>query len=106
MPRPPKHLSRQDHDEIEMLAGIGLTQQQIADVKGICVETLVKYGEDALKRGKSKGIGKVARKCFEMATSGKHPAMTMFYLKTQGGWSVTPTLPEALLHLFRNQQEE
>ncbi len=105
MPRPPKKPSKQDLAEIEMLAGIGLTQQEIADVKGICVETLVKYAPVALRRGKSKGIGKVARKCFEMASSGNHPAMTRFFLRTQAGWREQHALPEELVAYLRKEEE-
>jgi hypothetical protein len=87
-----------------MLSGLGLTQEQIAHVKDICVDTLRKYANQAYHKGKAKAVARVARTCFEMATSGKQPVMTMFYLKTQGGWRVTPSIPEGLLHLFKDEE--
>jgi hypothetical protein len=106
MPRPPKKLSKKDLEEIEAMAARGLTQQQIADIKGICVETLVKYGATHYCRGKSKGIGKVCQTAFNMATSGKHGAMTRFYLRTQAGWTEKHLLPDELRDLLRESSEE
>jgi hypothetical protein len=106
MPRPPKRLSKQDISEIEMLAGLGLAQEQIADIKGICVETLVKYAGKAYQVGKAKAIARVSKTAFEMAASGKQPSMTMFYLKTQAGWREKVTIPEELLKLLRQAEEK
>lgn len=107
MPRPPKRLSKQDIGEIEMLAGLGLTQQQIADIKGICVETLVKYAAKSYMLGKAKAIAKVSKTAFELAASGKQPSMTMFYLKTQAGWRVQqPVIPDVLLRFLEQREAE
>ena len=106
MPRPAKKLSKQELDEIEALAGLGLTQQQIADVKEICIDTLRKYAIKAYHKGKSKAVARVAKTCFEMASSGKQPVMTMFYLKTQAGWQSTPSIPEALFELLKQNQKD
>jgi hypothetical protein len=100
MGRKAKKFTKQELEEIEMMAGLGLTQQQIADIKDICVDTLRKYARPQLKRGKSKGIGNVAKTAYQMATSGKSPAMTMFFLKTQAQWRETPAIPEELLQLL------
>lgn len=105
MPRPPKKLSNQDISEIEMLAGLGLAQEQIADIKHICVETLMKYAATAYRQGKAKAIAKVSKTAFEMAVSGRQPVMTMFYLKTQAGWREQPAIPDVLLQLLRQRHE-
>lgn len=87
MPRRPKKPTPQDMKEIEMLAGMGLNQQQIADVKGMHRDTLRKYAQADYTRGKAKAIAKVAQTAFEMAVSGKNPALTIFFLKAQARWS-------------------
>lgn len=100
MGRKAKKPSKQDLKEIEMLAGLGLTQKQIADIKDICLDTLRKYAYRSWEKGKAKGIGKVARIAFEMAVSGKDGKMTRFYLRTQAGWRDKHLLPEELKHLI------
>lgn len=103
MPRPSKKLTKQDLSEIEMMAGLGLTQQQIADIKGFCVETLVKHAQKAYKQGKAKAIAKVSKTAFDMATSGRQPTMTKFYLRTQAGWCEQYNIPEALKAYFEDR---
>lgn len=99
MPRPSKKPGKQDLQEIEALAGIGLTQQQIADIKGLCVDTLRKYARLHLIRGKSKGIAKLAETAYKRALAG-NTAILIFLLKTQAGWREHPPLPEDLMALF------
>ena len=86
MGRKAKRLTQKDLEEVEALAGLGLKQEQIGMVKGVCADTLRKYARDAFHRGQAKAIARVAQTAFEMAISKKCPAMTMFYLKTQGRW--------------------
>lgn len=81
---------------IETLAGYGLNQQMIASVvvnpqtgKPISKDTLTKYYADELESGKAKAATKVTRVAFQLASSGRHPAMTMFWLKTQLRWTET-----------------
>lgn len=105
MPRPNKKLTQKDLLEIEMLAGLGLNQQQIADVKGMCVDTLRKNAIKHYKGGKSKAIAQVAKTAYEMAVSGKYQAMTMFYLKTQARWSEHLPIPEELFRILKMNRE-
>lgn len=105
MPRPPKKPTQQDLQEIESMAGIGLTQKQIASIKNISVDTLRKYSNPNYKRGKDKGIARVMQTAYELAVSGKCPAMTMFFLKTQAGWTEFP-MPKHLLQMFGEEDEE
>ena len=76
---------------VEQLAGQGLNQQQIADALGIGVSTLMaKKNEfvefqEAIKRGKAKGIAHVTSKL--MAKVGAMDTTSiLFYLKCQAGW--------------------
>ena len=78
--------------EVEVLAGRGLTQKQIAGYFGIGLSTIENYARNnpdlkkALVRGKSKTISFVAGKLIEQIKAGSTSA-TIFYLKTQAGWA-------------------
>lgn len=88
-----------DLAEVERLASIGLTMEQIAHNLGIATSTLyVRKNEspefsEAIKRGQAKGIEAVANKVFENAMAGNVPS-ALFYLKARAGWRDTP-LPDA-----------
>lgn len=86
MSRPEKQLTEQELAEIETMAGLGLSQNDIASIKGVCGDTLKKHANPYLKRGRAKARAQVAQTAYRMAISGKIPAMTMFWLKTQAGW--------------------
>lgn len=80
-------------EQIESLTGYGLTTEKIADFFGICKKTFlrrVKYSpgaKEALTKGRIKANALVAQTCYEMATSGKVPSATFFWLKCRAGWS-------------------
>lgn len=79
--------------DIERLASRGLSIKEISECMGFSKATLdrrISESEDvkaAIEKGRSKGIFEVSNTAFEMATSGKHASMTMFWLKTRAGWS-------------------
>lgn len=76
--------------QIHNLAVRGLSDNEIAAILERCSEaTLKRHCADALASGRAKGKGRVKITAHEMATSGKCPAMTIFYLKTQCGWRET-----------------
>lgn len=83
-----------DLAKVEAMAATGLTQQQIADSLGISVSTL--YGrkreneefEEAIKRGKAKGIAVVTNELMKQIKSGSVTAM-IFFLKARAGWKET-----------------
>ena len=83
-----------DLAEVERLASLGLTQEQIAAGIGISETTLRNRKKenadfaDAIKRGQAKGIGSVANVLYEKAMSGD-VASLIFYLKARGGWKET-----------------
>jgi hypothetical protein len=83
---PSKKLTFKDLEEVEAMAGLGLRFDDIAQIKGMCDDTLKKYANDALKKGKAKAKAQVMQTAYKMAVSGKHAAMTMFWLKTQCQW--------------------
>lgn len=105
MPNNAKSLTEKELAEVEVLAGLGMRFEDIALTKNMCLDTLKKYADDHLQRGKAKAKAQVMQSAYKMAMSGKHPAMTMFWLKTQCGWrekgvdtsvtvNLTPTSPQ------------
>lgn len=83
-----------DLEEVERLASIGLTKEQIANALGISYSTLNRRQKDmedmegAIKRGQAKGIGSVANVLYEKAMGGD-VASLIFFLKARGGWKET-----------------
>lgn len=80
-----------DMAKVEALASRGLNNEQIASALGISERKLYyskKFSAefaDAIKRGKAKGIVKVANALMEKALAGDTTAM-IFFLKAQGNW--------------------
>lgn len=79
-------ISEKDREEIRRLASIGAKVEQIAHVKGLAKRTLERYCGEEMREGRSEGKSRVQQTAYEMATSGKWPAMTIFWLKTQDHW--------------------
>ena len=77
---------------IENLSGLGMTMNEIAAIIGVSRTTLYlhqrtnKEVKSAIERGRAKAIEKVAQVAYDMATDGRHPDMTKFYLKCQANW--------------------
>ena len=75
-------------EQVETLAGQGLTTKQIADCIGIGRTTLYEHRkkdpniEDAIKRGRSKGVQQVTNALFSSAMTGNVTAQ-IFYLKNR-----------------------
>lgn len=97
MSNPPKNLSKKELAEVETLAGLGMRFEDIAALKGMCLDTLKKYADDELQRGKAKAKAQVMQTAYKMAMSGKHPAMTMFWLKCQAGWRQTDPVADSFM---------
>jgi hypothetical protein len=88
MPRSRFEPSDEQRQNVRALAGFGLSHKQIATVVEVAsVDTLRKYFADELTRGPLEAQSNVMRTLFRLASSGRNPAATMFWLKTQVGWS-------------------
>lgn len=83
--KPFKATSEQEF-QVQELAGLGLTTEQIAHVTQIALRTLSRHFQEQISAGKARAIANVARTLYAMAVSGDSPASTFFYLKTQAGW--------------------
>lgn len=75
------------------LAAVGCNLEQIAAMLDISPATLDAIIErdpsvsQAISKGRGNGISKVAATAYQMAVSGKQPAMTIFFLKTRARWA-------------------
>lgn len=82
-----KKLEQIDLRQVESLAALGLTDEDIALVLGIGERTLERYKKDpgfwhALKTGKIKADSQVAKRLYEKAMNGDTTAM-IFWLKNR-----------------------
>src|SRR3954454_4698139 len=82
---------------VKALAGYGVKQRQIAALLDLAsTTTLRKHFAEELRLGALEAKAQMLGMLFKMAHSGRHPTMTMFWLKTRGGWSETGNRDEAI----------
>lgn len=75
-------------DHVERMASTGLLQKDICHILGMSRDMMNTYPNllAAYHRGRAKGVGDVAKSCFNQATSEKCFEATKFFLKARGGW--------------------
>ena len=71
-----------------VLSGYGATAEEIANVIGVTVQTLIKFYADDLKEGRGIAKAKIKKKIFDMCMEGNTEMLKM-YAKTQLGWKET-----------------
>ena len=82
-----KEFTEKEIRQLETAAGMGFTLQQLAKIFLISKKTLERRMADypniydALERGRLKAKMNVRGMAYKMATDGKNPGMTMFWLK-------------------------
>jgi hypothetical protein len=93
--RPPESARTLSEEEIKQaanLAGVGCSLDQIAKILSIDPRTFDRildknpHINDAISKGRELAAGSVMGKAYNMAISGEHPAMTIFWLKTRCRW--------------------
>lgn len=77
--------------QVETLSGMGLPQEQIGALIGCSDDTLRKYFEDEILKGRAKANAKIAQTLFSKATGGDTTAL-IFWAKTQLRWKETDKL--------------
>ncbi len=93
-------LTQDDVATIMRLAGIGLNRDKIAAYFGMCKRTLERRVKDtpelnidvALAQGKAIAEERVTTTAYDMASSGKSPSMTRYWLNCRAGWRATETI--------------
>lgn len=88
VPHQPDDKSRK---QVSLMAGIGLTHDQISKVMQISDETLRKHYKKELETAKSVLNAQVASNLFRIATSSEKGAVAaaIFWMKTRAGWKET-----------------
>ncbi len=86
MPRPRFVPTEERRRTVMAMSGYGIKHKAIATVLGLRSEkTLRKYFRKELDRGAIDAMTQVFQTLYQMATSGKHVAATIFWIKTRGG---------------------
>ena len=75
----------EQRNQVEVLAGFGLPQTQIAVLVGCDPKTLRKYFDAELSMGDAKATAKIAQTLYNKAISGD-TASLIFWLKARAGW--------------------
>ena len=87
MPRPKLNPTEEQRRKVKALSAFGTAHEKIAEAIGIhSPKTLRKHFRKELDLGATEANAKVATTMFQMATSGKFPSATMFWLKCRAGW--------------------
>lgn len=95
-----KEFTPKELKQLETAAGMGLNEREICKMFLISRATLQRriadYPEvnEAIQRGRMSAKLAVRTSAFRMATDGKHPAMTMFWLKFFDKYSPDPEVEE------------
>jgi hypothetical protein len=98
-------LTSEQYATVSRLSGLGLPQKYIAAALDVSKATFERWRNkdpklnEALLKGEAAAHGKVLQVAFEMATSGEHPALTIFYLKCRLQWSPEASLPSEKIDL-------
>ena len=75
----------EQRNQVEVLAGFGLPQAQIAVLLGCDPKTLRKHFAQELEVGDAKATAKIAQTLFNKALSGD-TASLIFWMKARAGW--------------------
>jgi hypothetical protein len=75
---------------VKSMAAYGIRQDEIAATIGVTGKTLRLRFRNDLDRGATEANTQVGQTMFQMATSGKSPTSTMFWLRTRAGWGQNP----------------
>lgn len=81
--------------EVEELARVGATEEDIAADLKIPLKRLQKRFRRQLEIGAARGRNQMLRMFFAKAASGDHPQSTTFWLKARCGWRDTGAVTES-----------
>lgn len=76
---------------VRSLAAYGINHEDIAKMIGLrSPKTLRRHFKEELARGSIEATAQVSQTLYQMATSGKDAACTIFWMKTRAGWREKP----------------
>ena len=79
---------------VKSLAAVGMRQEQICEMLRFrSPKTLRKHFREELDHGLAEATAAIARTAYEMALSGRYPAMLIFWLKCQAQPDAPPEEP-------------
>jgi hypothetical protein len=81
--------TEKDQRIVEAMAGCGMRQDSIARTLRIDAKTLRKHFRGELDTSADKANAQVGATLFRLATSGRCPAATIFWMKSKLGWKDT-----------------
>jgi hypothetical protein len=85
----------EERQKVKSMAGFGLKHEQIAILIGLgSAATLRKHFRKELTLGPIEAQATVRKTLFKLATSGRNPGATMYWLKTRARWSEKGKTPE------------
>jgi hypothetical protein len=91
MGRPPFKPTDEERRLVKSMAAMGIQQEDISRKIGVrSAKTLRKYYREELDLGAVDANYKVAQTLFHLATSGKCPAATIFWVKVRNGMREDP----------------
>jgi hypothetical protein len=83
----PKFLPTDDQRRmVKSMAAYGIRQEEIAATISVSAKTLRRRFRKELDRGATEANTQVGQTMYQMATSGKSPVSTMFWLRCRAGW--------------------
>jgi hypothetical protein len=83
------HATEKDQRIVEAMAGCGIPQDSIARTLRIDAKTLRKHFREELDTSADKANAQVGATLFKLATSGRCPAATIFWMKSKLRWKDT-----------------
>src|SRR3954454_17328002 len=87
MPRPTFLPTTDQRRQVRSMAAYGIKQEDIARSVGLrSPKTLRRHFREELDRASTEANAQVAQTLFKLASSGKSPAATIFWLKARAGW--------------------
>lgn len=81
------------YENLEKWAALGLNLKQMAAMLDVSNDTLERFCKEdpevyaAIEKGRARAIISVTKTAYTLATDGKNPSMTMFWLKCRARWS-------------------
>lgn len=83
----PLHPNKKDAQQVEVLSGMGATEEFIAKHLNLSPSDLTTHYAKQLAHGIEESNLQVAKAFHEMATSKEFPTMTVAWMKMRAGWS-------------------